>query len=262
LLTLHINLAELALSLDQLTRTEAELDQAELLARDLGATPMLAVAHSIRARIAAERGDIETARAQARAALEMVGPTGDIENLVRAEMAAAEVELAARAFPDARRYAREAADTARWARMAHFELSAAFLAALAAWRGGKGEEAAHELVSLEPRAEEHGFLALAARAHDLLGQIREGAADVAGAAEEYIRAGEHMKEIIASLGEDDRRSFVHHPDWKAVIGNLLDTLMRLGRREEALGYLLPLGVGICEVPAAPPRTADAAASSA
>ena len=41
-----------------------------------------------------------------------------------------------------------------------------------------------------------------------------------------VRAGEHMKEIIASLSEDDRRSFVHHPEWRAVIANLLDTLMR------------------------------------
>ena len=88
---------------------------------------------------------------------------------------------------------------------------------------------------------------LAARAHDLLGQIREDAGDATGAAAEYVRAGEHMKEIIGALGEEDRRSFVHHPEWKSVIGNLLDTLMRLGRREEALGYLVPLGVGICDV---------------
>jgi hypothetical protein len=40
---------------------------------------------------------------------------------------------------------------------------------------------------------------------------------------------------------------VHHPEWKAATGNLLDTLMRLGRRDEALGYLVPLGVGTCEI---------------
>jgi hypothetical protein len=56
-----------------------------------------------------------------------------------------------------------------------------------------------------------------------------------------------MKEIIATLSEEDRRSFVHHPEWKAAIGKLLDTLMRLGRREEALAYLVPLGVGSCDV---------------
>ena len=141
--------------------------------------------------------------------------------------------------------------TARWARNVHLELSAMLLSALAAWGEGRNEVAAWELVQLEPRAEKHGFQALAARAHDLLGQIREDAGDSEGAAQEYVRAGEHMKEIIGSLSEDDRRSFVHHPDWRAVTGNLLDTLMRLGRREEAVGFLVPLGVGICEVPSRP-----------
>lgn len=253
LVILHNNLAELALSLDQLSRAEAELTQAETLAREVDATPMLAVAHAIRARIAAERGDIGNGRREARAALELVEPTGLIENMVRAQMAAAEVELAAGEFAEAGRLAHQAADTARWGRNLHLELSAGFLAALAAWREGRGEVAAWELVKLEPRAEQNGFLALAARAHDLLGQIRASANDDVGAADEYVRAGEHMKEIIASLSEDDRRSFVHHPDWKAVIGNLLDTLMRLGRREEALGYLVPLGVGVCEVEPDRPR---------
>ncbi|HKQ58236.1 MAG TPA: hypothetical protein VJY35_10255, partial [Candidatus Eisenbacteria bacterium] len=90
------------------------------------------------------------------------------------------------------------------------------------------------------------------RAHDMLGQIRQRAGDLPGAAEQYVRAGAYVKDIIGALGEEDRRSFVRHPEWKAVIGNLLDTLMHLGRREEALAYLVPLGVGVCEV-AAPPQ---------
>ena len=69
-----------------------------------------------------------------------------------------------------------------------------------------------------------------------------------------------MKEILASLGEDDRRSLVHHTDWKATIGNLLETLMRIGRREDALGYLVALGVGSCEVE--PGRQGAAAAMEA
>ncbi len=251
----HQNLAELALSLDQLARAESELDQAEALALEVDARATLAVLSGFRARIAAERGDLAAARERARGALETVEPTGHVEALVRVAMAAAEVEMAAGAFAAAGAHARRAAAAAAKARMAFFEVSAALLAARAAWRAGHGEEAAFELVRIEPRAEELGFLALAARSHDLLGQIREGAADVPGAADEYVRAGEHMKEILAPLSEEDRRSFVHHPEWKAVIGNLLDSLMRIGRREEALGYLLPLGVGICEVPSRRPSAA-------
>ena len=56
-----------------------------------------------------------------------------------------------------------------------------------------------------------------------------------------------MKEILASLGEEDRRSLVHHPDWKEMIGNLLDTLVRIGRREDALAYLVAFGVTSCDV---------------
>jgi tetratricopeptide (TPR) repeat protein/predicted Ser/Thr protein kinase len=261
LVTRHVNLAELALSLDRLDRAEAELRQAEAYAREANATAGLAVVHRLRARIAAERGDIVTGRDEARAAMELTEPMGHVENLIGAELAAAEVELAAGAFADARRHAQRAGDTARWAHMAHFELNARLLAAQAAWQHGDGEAAARELVSLEPRAEVHGFLALAARAHDLLGQIREAAEDTEGAAAEYVRAGEHMKEILGSLSEEDRRSFVHHPEWKAVIGNLLDTLMRLGRREEALGYLVPLGVGVCEVEPGRARAVDVAATA-
>ena len=56
-----------------------------------------------------------------------------------------------------------------------------------------------------------------------------------------------MKEILASLSDEDRRSLVHHPDWKEMIGNLLDTLVRTGRRDDALGYLVAFGVASCDV---------------
>jgi len=79
-----------------------------------------------------------------------------------------------------------------------------------------------------------------------LGEILWDAGDPEGAAGEFIRSAGQMKEIVATLNEEDRRSFVHHPEWKRAIGNLLDTLMRLGRREEALAYLTPLGVSACE----------------
>jgi len=35
-----------------------------------------------------------------------------------------------------------------------------------------------------------------------------------------------------------------------MLGNLLDTLIRVGRRDEALGYLVALGAASCEIPAA------------
>ena len=112
---------------------------------------------------------------------------------------------------------------------------------------GVGLVQAHELRAIAPRAEEGGFRPIAARVHGLLGEILWTVGDPAGAADEFVRAAEQMKEIIATLGDEDRRSFVHHPEWKAAIGSLLDTLMRLGRREEALAYLIPLGVGSCDV---------------
>ena len=40
---------------------------------------------------------------------------------------------------------------------------------------------------------------------------------------------------------------MHHPDWKGMMGNLLDTLVKVGRREEALGYLVAFGAGSCEI---------------
>jgi hypothetical protein len=75
---------------------------------------------------------------------------------------------------------------------------------------------------------------------------------------EMKRAAEQMKEILASLCEEDRRSLVHHPDWKGLIGNLLDTLVRTGRRDEALGYLVAFGVASCEVQ---PTEAEALAAA-
>jgi hypothetical protein len=44
---------------------------------------------------------------------------------------------------------------------------------------------------------------------------------------------------------------MHHPDWKGMLGNLLDTLVKVDRREEALGYLVAFGAGSCEVQPSP-----------
>ncbi len=256
LLGLHINLAELHLSLDQMARAEEHLKLAQDLAQSLDAGSALTEVHSLRALLFAERGDLDAARREAELSSSFAEPCGHAENLVRSLLANAAVQYAAEEFLDARQLARQARDVARWSRMAHFELRAAYDAARAAWREGDTWEAARELRELAPRAEEGGFRPLAARTHDLLGVILWDAGDVQGAAAEFVHAADQMKEIVAALSEEDRRSFVHHPEWKAAIGNLLDTLMRLGRREVALGYLVPLGVGACDVelPGAQPRT--------
>jgi hypothetical protein len=49
---------------------------------------------------------------------------------------------------------------------------------------------------------------------------------------------------------------MHHPDWKGMMGNLLDTLVKVGRREEALGYLVAFGAGTCEVALPADATAE------
>ena len=179
--------------------------------------------------------------------MSLAEPTGNAENLVRSLLASAEISFAAEEYGPARQLAHQARDVARWSRMLRFELLAAYDEARATWREGDPLDASRELREISPRAEDGGFTPLAARIHGLLGEILWDSGDMGGAATEFIRAADQMKEIIATLGEDDRRSFVHHPEWKGAIGNLLDTLMRLGRREEALAYLVPLGVGSCDV---------------
>ena len=247
LTVLHINLAELHLSLDQLNRAEDDLARARELAESLEATANISLIHAIRAELLAERGDVAAARIEADRALSLAEPTGHAENLVRALLAGALVSYASGEFGPARQLARQARDVARWSRMLFHELLAGFSTARATWREGDLEGAARELRDILPRAEDGGFRPLAARIHGLLGEILWGAGDLGGAAGEFAHAADQMKEIIATLNEEDRRSFVHHPEWKAAIGNLLDTLMRLGRREEALAYLIPLGVGTCDV---------------
>ena len=247
LLSVHINLAELHLSLGQLTRAEEDLNRAWALAESLSAGSHMAEIHGFRALLNAERGELVVARAEAERASSLAEPTGNAETLVRVLLAGAEVAFASEEYAEARQLARQARDVARWSRMLHFELLAAFDVARATWREGDPLDAAHELRGISSRAEEGGFRPLAARIHGLLGELLWDAGDLGGAADEFIHAADQMKEIIATLSEEDRRSFVHHPEWKRAIGNLLDTLMRLERREEALGYLLPLGVGSCEV---------------
>jgi len=246
----YVNLAELHLSLDQLARTEENLDRAEELARSMGMTPALSEIHALRGMLLAERGSLEPARAEVERASGTAEPTGHVENLVRALLAQAEVSIASGEHGNARRLALQARDLARWSRMLHFELRASWVAARACWKEGDTWGATRELRELLPRAEEGGFRPLAARSRDLLGTILWEAGDAEGAAGEFVRAADQMKEIIATLGEEDLRSFVHHPEWKAAIGNLLDALMRLGRRDEALAYLVPLGVGSCDLASA------------
>jgi hypothetical protein len=53
--------------------------------------------------------------------------------------------------------------------------------------------------------------------------------------------------VLVSLSEEDRRSLLHHPEWKGMMGNLLDTLVQVGRREEALAYLVAFGAASCDV---------------
>jgi tetratricopeptide (TPR) repeat protein len=243
----HDNLAELYLDLDQPGRAEEEVRLAEQIADELDAAAILTELWAKRARIAAAGGDIGGAREHARRAIAMAEPTGDVESLVEALLASAEVELAGERWKEANRTASQARDLARWSRMLHWELRAALTAARAAWMGGALSEPMAEVLDLARRAEEREYRALAARIHDLTGEIHAKAGDWEDAAAEFVRAADLMKEILSSLGEEDRRSLVHHPDWKTTIGNLLDTLMRLGRREEALGYLVALGVGSCEV---------------
>ena len=247
ILVVHINLAELHLSLDQLSRAEENLKLAWDLAESLDAGADKSVIQAHWALLMAERGDIAAARAAADRALSLAEPAGHAENLVRSLLASAEVSYASEEYGPARQLARQARDVARWSRMLRFELLAAYDEARATWRDGDPLDAAHELREISPRAEDAGFRPLAARIHGLLGEILWGAGDVGGAATEFVHAADQMKEVIATLSDEDRRSFVHHPEWKGAIGNLLDVLMRLGRREEALAYLIPLGVGSCDV---------------
>jgi hypothetical protein len=170
-----------------------------------------------------------------------------VESLIEALIASAEVELDAGNHVEAKRSARQARDIARWSKMSHFELRAALTAARAACKEGTGSDSLEELGELVRRANERGYRPLAAKACDLIGEIYAKSGDMNAAATEFTRAADQMKEILASLGEEDRRSLVHHPDWKVMIGNLLDTLVRIGRREDALTYLVAFGVTSCDV---------------
>ena len=247
LLSPQINLAELYLSLDQMAKAADALQRAQEMAEGLGAVTSLSEIHAIRASLLAEREELERARMEADHALELVEPTGHAENLVRGLLASAEVTFSGAEYARAHQLARQARDVARWSRMTHFELRAAYDMARAMWKEGDAWGAVRELRDVIPRSEEGEYRPLAARLHDLLGAILWDEGDLEGATAEFVRSADQMKEIVATLSEEDRRSFVHHPEWKASIGNLLDALMRLGRREEALGYLVPLGVGSCEV---------------
>ncbi|MBI1797600.1 MAG: tetratricopeptide repeat protein [Candidatus Eisenbacteria bacterium] len=259
LTTLHINLGDLAAQLGELARAEAEYRKGEALALELEAAPHLAMVFAGNARIATERGDLEAARLLAARALEHVESTGHLENLIKAQLAAASVELASGAAPVAHLIARQARDTARWAHMGFLECQAGLLGARAAWRAGDGAAALAEIDGLLPGAEARGYGPLTAQCHHLRGQIRAGAGDVPGAADEYRRAGDGIQKILETLSDDDRRSFVHHPVWRQAIGDLLDTLIEAGAREEALGYLVPLGVGVCDVEPGRPGAVTAGA---
>lgn len=253
---LHDNLAELYLDLHQLDRAEEEVRLSEQIALELDATAVLAELFAKRALIASARGDVQTARDQARQAISLGEPTGNVESLIEALVASAQVELDAGNYAEGKRAARQARDIARWSKMSHFELRAALTAARAACKEGTGSDSLEELGELVRRANERGYRPLAAKACDLIGEIHAKSGDMNAAATEFTRAADQMKEILASLGEEDRRSLVHHPDWKEMIGNLLDTLVRIGRREDALGYLVAFGVTSCDVE--PARAALAA----
>jgi hypothetical protein len=80
----------------------------------------------------------------------------------------------------------------------------------------------HRRGALIRRAEEAGFTALAARLHDFDGTFRARAGDTEGATAACSRAGEHMRHLLSGMGEADRRAFIHHPQWRGVIGRLLD----------------------------------------
>lgn len=261
LASLHQNRADLLLSLDQLGRAEEELRLAEGIARGIQATSVLADAQGTRARIAAERGDLVAARAVAQEALDLLEPTGHVESLVLALLSAAEVELAGGANREAKLLARQSRDLARWSRTAYHEIRSGVVLAQAAWKEGSRSEALAELEQILPRARENGYRALVARIHDLRGQILVRSGDPAAAAEDFRNAVDEIREILAPLSEEDRRFLLHHPEWKAAIGNLLGTLHSLGRREEALAYLIPLGIGASEVaPRKPSPAVEAAAS--
>jgi tetratricopeptide (TPR) repeat protein len=244
---LHDNLADLYLDLHQLDRAEEEVRLAEQIAADLDSAPVLAELHAKRALIASARGDHEGARDHARHAISLGEPTGHVESLIEALVASAEVERNAGNHGDAKRSARQARDIARWSKMSHFELRAALTAARSACHEGTGSESLEELGELVRSATERGYRPLAARGHDLIGEIHARSGDPNAAADEFALAAEQMKEILGSLCEEDRRSLVHHPDWKGLIGRLLDALVRTGRRDEALGYLVAFGVASCEV---------------
>jgi hypothetical protein len=130
-------------------------------------------------------------------------------------------------------------------------------AARAACGEGTGAESLEELGDLVRRATDLGFRPLAARGLDLIGEIHARSGDLGRAAGEFTRAADLMNEVLASLSDEDRRSLLHHPDWKRMMANLLDTLLRVGRRDEALAYLTAFGAGSCDV--APASGEDSAA---
>ncbi|HEU4765120.1 MAG TPA: tetratricopeptide repeat protein, partial [Candidatus Eisenbacteria bacterium] len=251
----HDNLAELYIDLHQLGRAEEELRLADQLAGALDAAPILTEVLAKRARIASQRGEHEQGRDFARAALSVAEPTGQVESLVEALLALAEVELGAGRFGESKRAARQGRDVAHWSRMPHFELRAALVASRAAWMEGGALEPLAELRAFVERAEAREYKALAAQLRHLMGEIHARSSEWDEAAADLTRAAEDMKEILLSLTEEDRRSLVHHPDWRSLIGALLDTLIHVGRRDEAISYLAALGMGTCEV--AEPSTAEA-----
>jgi tetratricopeptide (TPR) repeat protein len=253
---LHDNLADLYLDLHELERAEEELRIAEPILTALDSAPMLAEICAKRALLCAARGDLEAAADHARRAINFGEPTGHVESLIEALIASAQVELKAGRHGEAKRSARQARDIARWSRMPYFELRAGLTAARAACGEGTGAESLEELEELVRHATERGFRPLAARGRDLIGEIHARSGNPAAAAEEFTRAADTMKEILATLGEEDRRSLMHHPDWKGMLGNLLDTLVQVGRREEALGYLVAFGAQSCEI-APDPSLAEA-----
>jgi tetratricopeptide (TPR) repeat protein/predicted Ser/Thr protein kinase len=246
LAVLHDNLAELYLDLHQIERAEEEVRLAEQIAIDLDSAPVLAEVHAKRALISASRGDLSAAREHGRLAISFGEPTGNVESLIEGLIASAEVELAAGNHLEAKRGSRQARDIARWSKMAHFELRAALTTARAACAEGTGADSLEELRDVVRRASERGFRPLAARGANLIGEILARSGNADAAAEEFTRAADQMKEILSSLSEEDRRSMVHHPDWKQLIGNLLDTLVLAGRRDEALGYLVAFGAASCD----------------